>query len=262
MGDTWFIAFGVSLGGVGGLWAVAIALFAHHARRSRVARFAVGRGSAVTEGPVLLGGVVTIPDDEPRPQAGGAPVLQVTAGTARDVRADAVPFNLALPSGFAVRVEPEPGRWSLDTTFIAEQREEGTVYEAAVRPGEIVYVRGTLARERDPRAAGHGYRDIARAWVLRGDLSFHAAAVIEAHAARAAFHRSWAVTLGVAFTVVNVVLWSSPRLPIVGARAALLSALALAVLGAAYWTRAEATRQWVHRTVRALTAPRGNTRER
>jgi hypothetical protein len=257
VGSAWLFAFLVTGLGLGGLWALALGLWAHHAGRARVARFArsarAGASRAdVREGAALLGGVVTVGEDLGARHAAAAPALRVAHGAppARGQYVEATPFVIAMPSGVAIRVEPEPGRWSLDATFVAADGAHGTVYEAVVRPGDELYVRGTLQREHDPRVAGRGYRDLARAWVLRGDLAFCSAAVVKAHAARAAFHRGWALTLGVAFAGLSGLLASAHARPAAsGARGGVVAVIALGILGAAYAARAEATTPWVRRKV-------------
>jgi hypothetical protein len=174
----------------------------------------------------------------------------VPAPPGRGKRLRARPFTLALTSGTKVRVEPEEGRWSLDTTFVPVLKGGRTVYSAKVMPGDVIYVRGALHRDTDPRAAGTGYRDAARAWVMRGDLTFSSATVIAAHAARASFHASWAMGLGAVGAAYHFLLWlvSGPTAGLT-AGPGLLALLAVAGVAMAYWRRAEATTPWLPRKV-------------
>jgi hypothetical protein len=250
---TAFVVYGVAGLGLGGLWGLAVGLSVYHARASRVARYALGDRYPIEEGPALLGGIVESGEDEPT-----TPVLSVgvSAPPGSGQRSWARPFTLALRSGAKVRVEPEEGRWSLDTTFVPISRSGRTVYAALVEPGDVVYVRGSMFRENDRRAAGKGYRDAARAWVMRGDLAFCSAAVIAAHAARAAFHRAWAVGLGVLFATLHVGLLSvtDPSSSLDVAPVA-LAVLALLAAGSAYRIHAESTRPWLKRKVRVYASP-------
>jgi hypothetical protein len=258
LGGTWFLAYGVAGLGLGGMCGLAAGLYVHHARRSRVAAYALAGGShrPMDDGPALLGGVVEARDDEElgpivwsdvevaRPRLDDAP-------SARGSDMGARPFTLRLPSGAAVRVEPEEGRWSLDTTFVPVERGGRTVYTASIRSGDELYVHGFLQRENDRRAAGRGYRDAARASVLRGELAFCSAAVVAAHAARARFHGRWASLLALAFAGMTAALWQATRPGAsVDIRASLLAVHAVAGLAIAYWVRADATAPWVRRRVR------------
>jgi hypothetical protein len=251
LAGTAFVVYGVAGLGLGGLWGLAAGLSVYHARASRVARYARGsraEGHPIEEGTALLGGIVESADDEP-----SAPVLSVgvSALPASGRRSWARPFTLGLRSGAKVRVEPEEGRWSLDTTFFPVLRAGQTVYTALVEPGDVIYVRGSLHREHDRRAAGKGYRDAARAWVMRGELAFCSAAVLAAHAARAAFHRAWAVALGVLFATLHLGLWSvTDAASSLDAAPVVLAVLAVLGAGSAYRIHAESTRPWLRRKVR------------
>lgn len=243
-----FLFFGAAGLGLGGMLGLALGLYVHHARRSRVAAFSINPFGTMEEGPALLGGTVEVGDDEPP-----SPVLSVSVPRppAQGQQTYARSFTLALPSGATLRVEPEEGRWSLDTTFLPTAHDGQTVYQAVVDPGDVVYVQGSLHREIDPRAAGKSYRDVARRWVLRGELSFCSAAVIAAHAQRAAFHRDWALGLGALFALVHgaIFLASDPSSGL-GAGSAILAIAFVAGVALRYHARAVATAPWIKRKVR------------
>jgi hypothetical protein len=267
-----FLVYGAAGLGLGGLWGLALGLYVHHARSCRETRGALAGATSPSGaregGPALLAGVVEQAEED---LPGPVLLVRVPAPPARGLSRWARPFTLALPSGAKVRIEPEHGRWSLDTTFVpvgavnagdtpAPLGEE-TGYAAQVEPGDAVCVSGALHRDNDPRAAGRGYRDAARAWVMRGDLTFSSATVIAAHADRAAFHRRWATALGALGVVFHLLLWSAtdpsssvssdtgqdgghPHAP------AALAVLAVLGVAVAYWLRAQATTPWLRRTVR------------
>lgn len=253
LAGTSFAVYGIAGLGLGGMWGLALGLYAHHARCCRVARGVVGRnprgwGSPLEEGPALVGGAVELAEDEPP-----SPVLSVgvPAPPAKGQRLWARPFTLALGSGAKVRVEPEEGRWSLDTTFVPVEHEGERAYVAVVEPGDELYVRGSLHRDTDPRAAGRGYRDVARAWVMRGDLMFSSKGVIAAHADRAAFHRTWAMGLGALFAGLHLAMWSAAASSAsFGPGTGLSAVLAVLGVGLAYQRRAEVTAPWLRRKVR------------
>jgi hypothetical protein len=254
-----FIAYAVAALGLGGMLALALGLSLHHVRRSRLPAYARRASAAVTEGPALLGGVVEADDD-----GSTGPVLSIDfpAPPVQGRRTRARPFALRLPSGASIRVEPAEGRWSLDSTFVPTERDGQTVYVALVEPGQFVYVAGTVGREIDPGVAGNGYRDVARTWVMRGDVDFSSAGVVARHAARARFHGQWAIGLAALQTALHACaleqvpaeLWSRDRVAPPGTGAGLAVGVQVvvmvAVVGLAYWFRAEATTPWVRREVR------------
>ena len=243
-----FVVFGAAALGLGAMTGLAVGLHVYHRRRSRLAGFAVRPSLSIEEGPALLGGTVHTAADE---SSGPVLAIDVPARPARGQQMRARPFTLVLPSGAKIGVEVEEGRWSLDTTFVPTGRHGHTVYEGIVEPGDVIYVRGSLRREMDPRAAGKGYRDVARRWVLRGDLAFCSAAVIAAHIDRAAFHRGWALTLGALFATVHLGLWAATQPPSrLGLGTALLTVLLVLGVGIAYRLRAETTAPWLKRTVK------------
>ena len=118
-----------------------------------------------------------------------------------------------------------------------------------MRPGDVVYVRGALGRELDPRTTGKGYRDVARRWVLRGDPALSSAVVIAAHAHRAAFHRRWALALGTLCATVSYGLGSASDLSGFDFGSRLLAVLLVSGVGFAYLSRADATAPWLQRQV-------------
>jgi hypothetical protein len=193
------LLFGITWLGSGGMLFLAIGLYVSHARRSRLAGFALRPAAKPEEGPALLGGVVESgTDDEPGP----AP----PAGW-RSKRAP--PFTLVLQSGARVRIEPDEGRWSLAATFGPDRRHDedaDTVPAPDVHAGDTLYVRGPLRREMTPGVPGKGYREASTGWVMRGDLTFCSPAVIAAHARLAAIHRSWALRFAALFAIVHLVL--------------------------------------------------------
>jgi hypothetical protein len=252
-----FLVYGAAGLGLGGLWGLALGLYVHHARSCRETRGALtgatSPSGAREGGPALLAGVVEQIDDDP---PGPVLLVRVSALSSRGGPSRwARPFTLALSTGDKVRVEPEEGRWSLDTTFVPVAQGEATGYAAQVEPGDAVFVSGALHRDTDPRAAGRGYRDAARAWVMRGELTFSSVEVIAAHRGRAAFHRRWAVALSALGVAFHLLLWSAtdPSSGVshdTGAFSGALAVLAVLGVGIAYWLRAEATTPWLRRTVR------------
>jgi hypothetical protein len=238
---------------LGAALAAAMIGWARHARRSRVAAYVERAGDAMREGTALLyGRVGGLEPDE------AALALEVPAeGTSSALwRASARPFELTLPSGASVRVEPEEGQWSLDTTFVPTSDWGSAVYATEIRAGASVYVYGTLRREIDARSAGLGYRDAARAWVVRAapreGLRVSTEDVIARHAARARFHARWARRLGAAGAALGAftaITWARP----VGAVAVLLVLVLVPALLYAYWEAAEDSAPWLERDV---TSPR------
>jgi hypothetical protein len=243
-----FFLFGAAGLGLGGMLGLAFGLYVHHARRARVPRFALDPGIPFEEGPALLGGTVQSTEDE---DPGAVLAVEVPAPPARGQRRHGRPFTLVLPFGREIGVVPEEGRWSLDTTFVPALRQEQPTYQASVHPGDVVYVRGSLRREVDPRAAGKSYRDVARRWVLRGDLDFSSAAMIAAHGRRAAFHGGWAQALAALFATVHLGLWSAAQpSSSLGSGSGLLALLLVVGVGVRYWLRSEETALWLPRKVR------------
>ncbi|WP_437925239.1 hypothetical protein WMF37_40230 [Sorangium sp. So ce291] len=254
------IVYGVAGVVLGAAIAIAIGRCVHHRRRSQVAAYArrpETSPGAMREGFALLRGEVGAEDGAPddaviaveipgRGQAGQA---------AWQTRARA--FSLRLPSGVAVRVEPASGRLTLDTTFVPARRGGEPVYVSEVRPGDAIYIAGSVRREIDPSAAGKGYRDAAQAWVLRapahGNLCVSSDTVIAHHARRARFHRSWALALGAALTALHLGLFLPFHARVFGALGPARgidggpAALALFFVGAAalaYRTLSEQTSPW------------------
>jgi hypothetical protein len=260
-----FVIYGIAGLGLGGLLGLALGLWLHHARRSRTPEYAERPSATIVEGPALLGGVVETDDDDLP-----SPVLAVNlpASTPGDLYAPtappyARPFALRLPSGALIRVLPEEGRWSLDTTFVAAEHAGRAVYVAQIMPGAVVYVAGAVCREIDHRVAGKSYRDVARSWAVRApehrDLAFLSAAMVALHAERARFHRAWALGLGAAAAGLHggqfgsLHVWASAGL---GREASTLAVVVVLVLGLLYWLQAEATAPWVRRDVRVRVGPR------
>src|SRR5262249_30581410 len=155
-----FVVYGIAALALGGVLAAALLGWIHHARRSRLAAYVARPDAPIQEGTALLRGVVDVGEDERDPSAAPAePVLIIEAppgAPASSWRALARAFRLKLPSGLTLRVEPEEGRWSLDTTFVSEDRPDGPVYVTQIHPGDSVYVFGSMRREIDARSAGRG----------------------------------------------------------------------------------------------------------
>lgn len=258
------IVYGVAGVVLGAAFAIAIGRCLHHQRRSQVAAYARSPSAspgAMREGFALLRGEVGAEDAAPDDAViaveipcGGRPVPGATPG-AWHTRARA--FSLRLPSGAAVRVEPASGRLTLDTTFIPASRGGALVYRSEVRPGDAIYIAGSVRREIDPSAAGTGYRDAAQAWVLRapahGNLCVSSDTVIAHHARRARFHRAWALALGAALTALHLGLFRAFHASVLGPLDPAggigigPAALALFFVGAAalaYRTLAEQTSPW------------------
>ncbi|XXX74519.1 hypothetical protein WMF30_43415 [Sorangium sp. So ce134] len=256
------IVYGVAGVVLGAAVAIAIERCLHHQRRSRVAAYARSPSAspgAMREGFALLRGEVGAEDAAPDDaviaveipcgaRAGGAPGAWHTRARA---------FSLRLPSGAAVRVEPVCGRLNLDTTFVPASRGGVPVYVSEVRPGDAIYIAGSVRREIDPSAAGKGYRDAAQAWVLRapayGNLSVSSETVIAHHARRARFHRAWALALGTALAAMHLGLFRAFHASLLGDLGPAggigvgPAALALFFVGAAalaYRTLAEQTSPW------------------
>ncbi|WP_437955986.1 hypothetical protein WME76_31580 [Sorangium sp. So ce119] len=269
---SFLIVYGVAGVVLGVAFAIAIGRWLHHQRRSQVAACARSPSAspdAMREGFALLRGAVGADDAAPDDAViaveipgGGQAAPGATPG-AWHTRARA--FSLRLPSGAAVRVEPASGRLALDTTFVPASRGGAFVYRSEVRPGDAIYIAGSLRREIDPSAAGKGYRDAAQAWVLRapahGNLCVSSDTVIAHHARRARFHRAWAVALGAALTALHLGLFRAFHANVLGALAPAgdvgaapaggigigPAALALFFVGAvalAYRTLAEQTSPW------------------
>ncbi|WP_437631653.1 hypothetical protein [Sorangium sp. So ce854] len=260
------IVYGVAGVVLGAAFAIAIGRCLHHQRRSQVAAYARSPSAspgAMREGFALLRGEVGAEDAAPDDAViaveipcGGRPVPGATPG-AWHTRARA--FSLRLPSGAAVRVEPASGRLTLDTTFVPASRGGALVYRSEVRPGDAIYIAGSVRREIDPSAAGTGYRDAAQAWVLRapahGNLCVSSDTVIAHHARRARFHRAWALALGAALTALHLGLFRAFHASVLGPLGPAggigigigPAALALFFVGAAalaYRTLAEQTSPW------------------
>jgi len=223
----------------------------HHLRRSRVARYVDRRDVQIHEGPALLRGVVEAGEDDPN-----EPVLTVEAPApgASDTtwRSSGRSFLLRMPSGATLRVEPDEGRWFLDTTFVPTRREGGPAYVAEVRPGDVVYISGDVRRELDAREAGRGYRDAARAWVVRagkrGGLRLCSSEIVASHLTRAGFHGRWAA--GIAFALFAVTGWLALQVrqePTFGALVLVPAVAAWVVYG--YWSAAEDSAPWMTRQV-------------
>ncbi|WP_437731782.1 hypothetical protein [Sorangium sp. So ce1335] len=261
---SFLIVYGVAGVVLGAAFAIAIGRCLHHRRRSQVAAYARSPSTspgAMREGFALLRGEVGAEDSAPDDAViaveipcGGRPVPGATPG-AWHTRARA--FSLRLPSGAAVRVEPASGRLTLDTTFVPASRGGALVYRSEVRPGDAIYIAGSVRREIDPSAAGKGYRDAAQAWVLRapahGNLCVSSDTVIAHHARRARFHRAWALALGAALTGLHLGLFRAFHAGVFGALGPAggigigPAALALFFVGAAalaYRTLAEQTSPW------------------
>ncbi|WP_437587328.1 hypothetical protein [Sorangium sp. So ce1000] len=257
------IVYGVAGVVLGVAVAIAIERSLHHQRRSQIAAYARSPSAspgAMREGFALLRGEVSAEDAAP-----GEAVIAVeiplggqgsAAPGAWQTRARA--FSLRLPSGAAVRVEPTGGRLNLDTTFVPTRRDGVPVYMAEVRPGDTIYIAGSVRREIDASAAGAGYRGAARAWVLRaptyGNLSVASETVIAHHARRARFHRAWALALGGALAALHLGLFRAFHASVLGAVGPASgigigpAALALFFVGAAalsYRTLAEQTSPWI-----------------
>ncbi len=179
--------------------------------------------------------------------------VEIAAPPALGRRTYARPFALRLPSGAAIRVEPAEGQWSLDTTFVPVPRDGRTVYGAVVATGDVVYVAGQVGREIDPGIAGTGYRDVARSWVIRGELAFSSAGVVAAHAGRARFHGRWAAGLAALLMAAQANAAGPASTSGVGTHGSgdgvALVVVLLGMLGVLYWAHAEATAPWVKRAV-------------
>ncbi|WP_437903904.1 hypothetical protein WME95_36205 [Sorangium sp. So ce327] len=258
-----FIVYGVAGVVLGVAVAIAIGRCHHHRRRSQIAAYARSPSAspgAIREGFALLRGEVSAEDAAPGDaviaveipcggQAGAAPSAWQTRARA---------FSLRLASGATVRVEPASGRLSLDTTFVPTRRGGAPAYVSEVRPGDTIYIAGSVRREIDASAAGKGYRDAARAWVLRapahGSLCVASETVVAHHAQRARFHRSWALALGGALAALHLGLFRAFHASMLGPVESGGSidigpaALALFFVGAAaltYRTLAEQTSPWI-----------------
>ncbi|WP_437606731.1 hypothetical protein WMF20_38155 [Sorangium sp. So ce834] len=211
------IVYGVAGVALGTAVAIAIRRCLHHQRRSQVAAYARSPSAppeAMREGFALLRGEVGAEDAA----LNDAVIAVEIAPGAWRTRARA--FSLRLPSGAAVRVEPVCGRLNLDTTFVPASRDGVPVYVSEVRPGDAIYIAGSMRREIDPSAAGKGYRDAARAWVLRaptyGNLSVSSETVIAHHARRARFHRAWALALGASLAALHLGLFRAFHASVLG----------------------------------------------
>ncbi|UQA57284.1 hypothetical protein [Polyangium aurulentum] len=240
----------------------ALGLSMHHRRRARVARYARDPGARIREGGALVAGTVDEDDEGPPGPVLTVELLPHKAGLAPRVRCR--PFNLRLPSGLCLRVEPEAdaARIAIDQTY---QRVEGDRYAAEIRPGDRVFLAGDVRREIDRRATGRGYRDAAMGWVLRapssGALHLVSTAMMTLHAARARFHATWALWLGIALAALHLgplravdaaLLWDGPA---AAARALGLAGYCLALLAGialpfAYRQAAHASRAWEEHRVR------------
>lgn len=245
--------------------AAALGRALHHLRISRVARFADEPGAAasasigmtrrplrghpaIREGFALLRGTVIDEDDAPPGPALRVDFPVLAPEWPGDQRAppcaEARPFSLRLASGAVVRVDPEPGRWTLDTTFHTVLSGTEARYEATIDAGDEVYVAGQVQREIDPRATGKGYRDAAQAWIVRaparGELTFSSASVIAKHARRVRFHAAWALALAA------VGVWAEQHV-IAHAHGIVLALIAGIGALAMYELYADATEPWLVR---------------
>ncbi|WP_437276396.1 hypothetical protein WME90_34825 [Sorangium sp. So ce375] len=256
------IVYGVAGVVLGGAVAIAIGRCLHHRRRSQIAAYARSPSAspgAIREGFALLRGEVGAEDAAPGDAVIAVEIpCGVQAGAtlgAWQTRSRA--FSLRLPSGAAVRVEPASGRLSLDTTFVPARRGGAPAYVSEVRPGDTIYIAGSVRRELDASAAGKGYRDAAQAWVLRaptyGSLCVASETVIAHHARRARFHRAWALALGGALAALHLGPFRAFHASVLGAVEPAggidigSAALALFFVGAAalcYRTLAEQTSPW------------------
>ncbi|WP_437875416.1 hypothetical protein [Sorangium sp. So ce513] len=261
---SFLIVYGVAGVVLGAAFAIAIGRCLHHQRRSQVAAYARSPSAApgaMREGFALLRGEVGAEDAAPDDA-----VIAVEIPCGRRAAPGATPgawhtraraFSLRLPSGASVRVEPASGRLTLDTTFVPASRGGALVYRSEIRPGDAIYIAGSVRREIDPGAAGKGYRDAAQAWVLRapshGNLCVSSDTVIAHHARRARFHRAWALALGAALTALHLGLFRAFHASVFGPLGPAdgigigPAALALFFVGAvalAYRTLAEQTSPW------------------
>jgi len=207
-----FLVFCIAWLGSGGMLGLAVGLYLHHARRSRLSGFALQPSASPEEGPALLRGLVErAEDDQASPQERQSMHTR--------------PFILVLRSGARVRVEPEEGKWSIDATVGGAGHDADVYPEGIIGPGNVVYIRGTLKRE-----------DAPGKWVMRGDLSFCSEAVIVALVHRAAFHRAWGLGLAALFALVYLVRPLGMKLP-----HALVALLVVIAAGVAYRVHAKAT---------------------